>query len=105
MQVYCNQKDAMNIKKYRDEHEPDLISRSFWGFKHYYLDSKTRISFGLHISKMGKSYLLQRKNGLLWEETAWAYDVPFYKPDLQGLIYYLYWSENYNKRQKGKCCF
>ena len=109
LQTYQNRKNMKEVENLQTAETQALnipvVRRSFFGFKHYYLDSNTRISFGFHLSKLGKSYLLQRKGKLFWKETAWTYDVPFYKPDLIGLINYLYWYEGDKKSVTTECCF
>jgi hypothetical protein len=72
-------------------------------FKYHYLDENTRISFGYHFSDLGKSYHLQRKGRYFWKKVAWTYIIPWWEPNLDGLIGYLKWYEN--KHKEPDCIF
>lgn len=80
-----------------------LVSRSFLGEKYLFLDEKTRVRYGFSFSKLGTTYMLQRK-GICWFSVAWTY-TSTHGDNLKEIIKYLFWYEEDKKQPKNACLF
>jgi hypothetical protein len=79
-----------------------LVRRSLFGYKHFFLDKKTRIEYGFHLSDLGISYKLQRKGLFFWSSVAWTYPSTHKNENLQSVINYLLWyEEKYSTKNVG----
>jgi hypothetical protein len=69
------------------------VVKNWYGAKYLYLDSKTRVRYGICFPYFERVYSLQRKESIRWKTVAWNYAVVMNPQPIAEIIDYLFWEE------------